>query len=153
MADSRGRLRTEKPGWGVRGGGEWWDALKAAHCSSIPYSSKFLRHKNFMNTLNNFCVKNFVIAAKFREAWRGLIVAVVPCITTSRCLFLGCVLLIHSSFGWFCGRLGRWVRRLFSPALLPHICWPHCLWRVGFLEVSQQSHISLSKPGSMFNAS
>ena len=30
----------------------------------------------------NFRVKNFVIAAKFREAWRGLIVAVVPCITT-----------------------------------------------------------------------
>ena len=47
----------------------------------------------------NFRVKNFVIAAKFREAWRGLIVAVVPCITTSLCLFLGCALLIRSSFG------------------------------------------------------
>jgi len=34
-----------------------------------------------------------VIAAKFHEAWRGLIVAVVPSITTSLCLFLGCVLL------------------------------------------------------------
>jgi len=50
-----------------------------------------------------------VIAPMFREAWQGLIVAVVPCITTSLCLFLGCVLLIRSSFGWFCGRLGRWV--------------------------------------------
>ena len=35
--------------------------------------------------------------------------AVVPCIKTSLCLFLGCVLLIHSSSGWFCGRLGHWV--------------------------------------------
>ena len=56
----------------------------------------------------------------------------------------------------------RTLSRLFSPALLPCICWPpceldtegwhsqrerprrtryHCLWRVGFLEVSQQSHI------------
>ena len=50
-----------------------------------------------------------MIAAKFHEAWRGLIVAVVPCITTSLCLFLGCVFLIRSSFGWFCGRLGRWI--------------------------------------------
>jgi len=50
-----------------------------------------------------------VIAAKFREAWRGLIVAVVLCITTSHCLFLTCVLLICSSFGWFCGWLGHWV--------------------------------------------
>jgi len=47
-----------------------------------------------------------MIAAKFRKAWRGLIVAMAPCITL--CLFLGCVLLIHSSFGWFCGQLGRW---------------------------------------------
>jgi len=50
-----------------------------------------------------------VIAAKFREAWRGLTVAAVPCITTSLCLFLGCVLIIRSSFGWVCGRLGCWV--------------------------------------------
>ena len=31
----------------------------------------------------NIHIKNFVIAAKFREAWRGLMVAVVPCITTT----------------------------------------------------------------------
>jgi len=36
-------------------------------------------------------------------------VAVVTCITTRLCLFLGCVLLIRSSFGWFCGRFGPWV--------------------------------------------
>jgi len=29
------------------------------------------------------------MAAKFCEAWQGLIVAVVPCIKTSFCLFLG----------------------------------------------------------------
>jgi len=49
-----------------------------------------------------------VITAKFREAWRGLIVALLPCITTSLCLFLGCVLM-RSSFGWFFGWPGRWV--------------------------------------------
>ena len=70
----------------------------------LPYSSKFLRHKNFVKhskfaKLLIFVLKNFMIAAKFHEAWRGLIVAVVPCITTSLCLFLGCVLLIRSSFG------------------------------------------------------
>ena len=30
-----------------------------------------------------------MIAPKFREAWRGLVVAVVPCITTSLFLVLG----------------------------------------------------------------
>ena len=69
----------------------------------IPYSSKFSRHKNFVKRskfaklLIFVTSKNFVIAAKFHEAWRGLIVAVVPCITTSLCLFLGCT--SHAFFG------------------------------------------------------
>jgi len=64
-----------------------------------------------------------VITAKFRKAWRGLIVAVVPCIATTLCLFLGCVLLIRSSF-WLILWPTRTLSRLLSPALLPCTCWP-----------------------------
>ena len=64
-----------------------------------------------------------MIAANFREAWWGPIVAVVPFIATSLCLSLGCVILTRSSFGWFLW-LTRTLSHLFSPALLPHICWP-----------------------------
>jgi len=78
----------------------------------IPYSSKFSRHKNFVK--HTIFAKLLIFAAMFRKAWRGLIVAVVACITTSLWLFLGCVLLICSSFGCFCGRLGRWVAVLSS---------------------------------------
>jgi len=55
-----------------------------------------------------------------------MIVAVVPCITTSLCLFLGCVLLIRSSFGWLCGRLGRWVACSLQLFCHWRICWPPC---------------------------
>jgi len=68
----------------------------------------------------------------------------------------------HTFLVWLILGPTRTMSRFFSPALLPRICWPpreldiegwhsqrersgktrwHCLWRVGFLEVSQQSHL------------
>jgi len=87
------------------------------------WGTKF-RENLWICEIITFRVKNFMIAAKFRKAWRGLIVAVVQCITTSLCLFLGCVLLIRSLFGWFCGQLGRWVAcslQLFCHAFVGHL--------------------------------
>ena len=90
----------------------WWLCLGIGRV--IPYSSKFSRHKNFVKhskfaNLLIFVIKiSWLLQSFARHGGRGLIVAVVPCITTSLCLFLGCVLLIRSTFGWFCGRLGRW---------------------------------------------
>ena len=68
----------------------------------------------------NFRVKILAIAAKCREAWRGLIVAVVPCITTS--LPIPWVCTSHTFLIW----LILWpdVESLSSLALLPRICWP-----------------------------
>ena len=94
--------------------------------AEIPYSSKFSRHKNFVK--HSKFVKLLIFVIKIWWLLQNFVIAVrpscgcgtVPCITTSLCLFLGYVLLIRSSFGWFCGRLGC----LFSPALLPRICWP-----------------------------
>ena len=61
-----------------------------------------------------------MIAAKFREAWRGLIVAVVPCITTS--LPFPWVCTSHTFLVWLILWPTRTLSRLFSPALLPRIC-------------------------------
>ena len=114
------------------------------------------------NTQNlwNYYVKNFVIAAKSREAWRGLIVAVVPRITASLCLFLGCVLLIRSSFGWFCGRLGRWVAcslRLFCHAFVGRLASPiqkdgihNERGPVGLVTLPSKGWISWRKPAESY---
>ena len=145
----------------------------------VPYSSKFSRHKSFVKhskicEIINFRDKKFVIAAKFCEAWLGLIVAVVPCITTSLCLFLGCVFLLRCLFGWFCGQLRRWaacslqlfchtfVGRLASsiqkdgirnergPVVLGNTTFEGLM--LDFLKQASRV-VSLSKPGLMFSAS
>ena len=108
----------------------------------------------------NFRVQNFVIAAKFREAWRGLIMAVVPRVTTSLCLFLGCVLLIRSLFGWFCGRLGHWVAcslRLFCHAFVGRLASPiqkdgihNERGPVGLVTLPSKGWISWRKPAESY---
>jgi len=57
-----------------------------------------------------------VIAAKFGEAWRGLIVAVVACITTSLCLSLGVYFSYVPHLVDYVANSD--VESLFSPALL-----------------------------------
>ena len=130
----------------------------------IPYSSKFLRHKNFMKHSKFVKFLIFVLKiswslqsfARHGEALLSEFVAMVPCITTSHCLFLGCVPPIRSSFGWFCGHLRRWVAcslQLFCHAFVGHLTSPiqkdgirNERGPVGLVTLPLKGWISWSKP-------
>ena len=111
----------------------------------IPYSSKFSRHKNFVKhskfaKLLIFVIKKFRDCCKVSRGRRGLIVAVVPYITTSLRLFPW-VCTSHTFLVWLILWPTRTLSRLFSPALLPRICWPPC-------ELNTEGrHLQRERPG------
>ena len=109
---------------------QWFQCLSnyhQGHNYELQYSSKFSRHKNFVK--HSKFAKLLISCKKFRDCCkvsRGMVRPYCGCGTMNNnwSLPFPWVCTSHTFVIWLILWLTRTLSRLFSPALLPHICWP-----------------------------